>query len=88
VKESPKGKREINVKQYIFQNVAIELSDKGIKLDIVINITPTGSMKPGEVLDVLVSNYGLPVEKNSALIHRTGLYVADHKMQLSPLELR
>ncbi len=86
-KESPKGKREINIKQYIFSNAEIIRAQEMLELKLAIRVTPTGSVKPGEVLTALVNLYGLPVDKNAALIHRTGLYVTDKNLRLSPLEL-
>lgn len=87
MKESPKGKREINIKQYLFDNAAISMAGNVLGIKLVIRITPTGSVKPGEVLETLVNRYGLPVDKNAALIHRNGLYVADKNVRLTPLDL-
>jgi len=86
-KESPKGKREINVKQYIERAVTIQQTGQSVVLDMVIRITPTGSVKPGEVLIALVNTFGLTVAADAALINRTGLYTADKKLWLSPIEL-
>ena len=78
IKESPKGKKEIDIKKLIASNLDL-VSWDGIsaQLTMAIHITPTGSVKPGEVLSVLVSQFGLPVDKEAAVIHRTGLFIND-----------
>jgi radical SAM-linked protein len=82
VKESPKGKREINVKQYVSQ-AAIVQAPCGIEISMTVAITPTGSVKPSDVLKTLVDQFGLAVNPAAALINRTGLYVDG----LSPLDV-
>jgi len=52
-----------------------------------IKITPTGSIKPGEILAALVTMFDLKVDKDRALINRTGLYVADDKTRIKPIDL-
>ena len=86
-RQTPKGRKEIEVKQYMATPVGAIEQDKAVKLTINIKITPTGSIKPGEILAALVSLFDLPVAKDSALINRTGLYIADEKNRLKPTEL-
>jgi len=52
-----------------------------------IRITPTGSIKPGEVLGALVAMFDLPVDIDNLLINRTGLYISNANRQVSPVEL-
>lgn len=88
IKESPKGRREIDVKQ--FMAAAVELvSWDGVaaQLAMAIHITPTGSVKPGEVLDVLVKDYALPLKQDDAYIHRVGLFINDGRDWLPPISL-
>jgi radical SAM-linked protein len=88
IKESPKGKREIDVKKYMANEVEITSWD-GIRVQLAfaIHITPTGSVKPGEVLDVLSKEYGLPVKPDAALIHRNGLFINERQVRLTPISV-
>ncbi|MDF2636458.1 MAG: hypothetical protein K0R78_3332 [Pelosinus sp.] len=87
VRESPKGKKEIEVKQYMAKAVKIVPLEKAVRLMLEIKITPTGSIKPGEVVVALVGMFDLPVDIDNLLIHRTGLYISDGNVQVSPVEL-
>lgn len=86
-RHTPKGRKEIEVKQYMAAPIGAMEQDKAVKLAIDIKITTTGSIKPGEILAILVSMFDLAVAKDSALINRTGLYVADSKTRRKPTEL-
>lgn len=86
-RESPKGKKEIDVKDYVEQDIAVEQKDDLVTLSMTIKITPTGSVKPGEVLKALVENFDLNVVEAGALIQRTGLFIANEKVLLSPIDL-
>lgn len=86
-RQTPKGRKEIEVKQYMARPIEAFQQDKTVKLVIDIKITPTGSIKPGEILAALVAMFDLTVAKDNALINRTGLYVADDKTRLKPTEL-
>jgi radical SAM-linked protein len=87
VKESPKGNRQLDVKQYIAGDVVAAAAPDGLELDMAIKITPGGSVKPSAVLAVLVKQFGLQVDPAAALINRSGLYVITGDHRLSPLEL-
>ncbi|WP_378953154.1 TIGR03936 family radical SAM-associated protein [Pelosinus sp. sgz500959] len=87
MRHTPKGRKEIEIKQYMDKPIQIFHEGKDIKLVIHIKITPTGSIKPGEVLAALASMFDLAVKKDSALIDRTGLYVATDKSCLTPIEI-
>lgn len=90
-KQSPKGRREIDIKEYLAAPVSVKkVSDSQqevMNLSLSIKITPGGSVKPVEVLAALTADFGMPVDKDSALINRTGLFVSDGRVQLSPIEL-
>jgi len=86
-RETPKGRKDIEVKQYMAGAIGATVQDNQVLLTIDIKITPTGSIKPGEVLAALVAIFDLNVDKDRALIHRTGLYVADSKTRRKPTEL-
>jgi len=86
-RETPKGRKEIEVKQYMAKPISATAQGNQVLLAIDIKITPTGSIKPGEILAALVAKFDLNVDKDRALIHRTGLYVANDKTRLKPIEL-
>lgn len=87
VKVNPKGKREIDVKNFIAE--AAELSGEGgqASLRLAVRITPTGSIKPAEVLEVLVDAFGFPANPAAALICRTGLFAGEGAAPISPIEI-
>ncbi|SFL68562.1 TIGR03936 family radical SAM-associated protein [Pelosinus propionicus] len=86
-RESPKGKKEMEIKQYMAKPIAITVLEKAVRLILEIRITPTGSIKPGEVLGALVAMFDLPIDIDNLLIHRTGLYISNAGRQVSPVEL-
>lgn len=87
VKENPKGRREIDVKQYIEDDIALNTTTSGLELIMTIKITPTGSVKPSEILQVLIDDFGLPADSKAALIDREGLFVSGPSGRLTPLEI-
>lgn len=90
VKQSPKGRREIDIKEYLLGPIAIKPAadnPQQAQLDLSIKITPTGSVKPVEVLAALADSFNLPIDKDSALITRTGLFVSDGRARRSPLDI-
>lgn len=89
-KQTPKGRREVDIKEYLAESVTIKsLQDNAQQavISLAIKIMPNGSVKPVEVLQALAENFGMPVDKEAALIHRSGLYVTDGKIRRSPLEI-
>lgn len=87
VRESPKGRREINVREYV-REIKASQENGLLTLEFSTQITPTGTVKPSEVLAALVNSYNLPAERDNALINRIGLYVTDKTgKRMSPLEL-
>ncbi|MBP2639718.1 MAG: hypothetical protein H6Q66_669 [Firmicutes bacterium] len=87
VRHSPKGKRFIDLKQYIAHPLEMENTPQTVQLSLSIKMTSGGSVKPSEILDVLVSDFGFPVQSQTALIHRTALWAAADGKQVSPLAL-
>lgn len=87
VKESPKGKRQLDVKEYVAGEIGLTATGEGLALDMKIKITPGGSVKPSAVLAVLVSQFGLAVDPAAALINRRGLYVIQGGRRMSPLDI-
>lgn len=87
VKENPKGRREIDIKEYLAKPALLTREGEFPVLELAIRITPTGSVKPAEVVEVLVRDFGLAVAAEGARINRTGLFVADGDTWLSPLDI-
>lgn len=86
VKESPKGRREIDVKNFV-HSIAAARRPGGLELTLAVRITPAGSVKPAEVLAMLVKYFGLSADPDAALVTRTGLFVADGSGRVAPLDL-
>lgn len=73
-RETPKKKREIEIRQYMRGKVHAQLSSGGTaRLTMAIRITPGGSVKPQEVLTVLCEKFALPVRMDEALVRRVAL---------------
>ncbi|WP_371371520.1 TIGR03936 family radical SAM-associated protein [Sporomusa aerivorans] len=90
IKQSPKGRREIDIKEYLAAPVAaspVSGTKNTIAISLAIKITPGGSVKPVEVLNLLADSFDIPVDKENALIHRNGLFVTDGRVTRTPLEL-
>ena len=70
---TPKKRREIDTKAYMAKPIRVAFADGELTLSMDIRITPTGSVKPMEVLQVLHDQFGLAAETGEAMIHRTKL---------------
>lgn len=73
-RSSPKKSREIEVKQYVKGDVAVTYAPGVAHLTMAIRITPTGSVKPGEVLSVLCETFALPGDATMAILSRRALW--------------
>lgn len=73
-RQTPKKSKEIEIKQYLPKKMSYELNDNILKITLNIKITPSGTTKPNEILEVLNSRYGLNITVDNALVCRTGLY--------------
>lgn len=74
VRETPKKRKEIEIKQYLPKAMKYTLKDDTLNISLNIKITSTGTTKPNEVLDVLKNEYKLNIAVENALVCRTGLY--------------
>ena len=71
---TPKKVRDIEIKQYIASPITVEpWEDGNIHISADIRITPTGSIKNGEVLKILADDFGLPITIERALVDRRAL---------------
>ncbi len=80
IRETPKKRKEIEIKQYLQKPIQISLQDGNLKLSLHIAITPTGTIKPHEVLQVLNDKFALHLPIEEALICRTGLFHQGKKL--------
>lgn len=86
-KHTPKGTREIDIKEFVAVSPMFRVVDDQITLKLTLHIKSTGSVKPTDVLDVLVTDYGLPGDVRQAVINRIGLLVRVSGQNLTPLQL-
>lgn len=84
---TPKGRRDINLKEFLPEPVRLLETGPAIIMEMTIAVTPAGSVKPGEVLEVLAERYGLPVDPAGAAIHRLGLWVHKDGSCVSPMKI-
>ena len=70
---TPKKTREIEIKQYISTPIEIKFEKSHLILNMDIKITPTGSIKPSEILHLLHDKFNLKINENAATIHRKNL---------------
>ena len=73
-RSTPKKSRDIEVKQYVKGDVAVTYAPGVAHLTMAIRITPTGSVKPGEVLSVLCETFALPGDATMAILSRRALW--------------
>jgi radical SAM-linked protein len=85
VKESPKGKKEINIKEFVPCPIVAKLSGEMVEMAAGIRITPAGSAKPVQVLSAIMKNSGLNMEEGLARICRTGLFIIQDEQKMTPM---
>ena len=68
----PKKTREVDAKAYL-KKMHVEKDGQELLLTIAIAVTPSGSLKPGEAVELLAHDFGLNIEPKQAKIHRTAL---------------
>ena len=71
---TPKKKRTIETKAYVKTPVSFVWENGRLIFWMNLVVTPEGSVKPIEVLSVMVQDFGLPVDPNEAYVTRTGLF--------------
>ncbi|EGO64423.1 TIGR03936 family radical SAM-associated protein [Acetonema longum] len=84
---TPKGRRDINLKEFLPEPVRFLETGSDIIMEMAIAVTPAGSVKPGEVLEVLAERYDLSVDPAGAAIHRLGLWVHEAGSYVSPMKI-
>ena len=70
---TPKKIRELELKRCLAERVELSLSDGELVIKFATRITPDGSIKPSEVLNILRERFNFPVDLSPAQINRTEL---------------
>ena len=73
-RSTPKESRTIETKAYVKTPVSFQLENGRLVFWMNLVVTPQGSVKPIEVLSVIVRDFDLPVDPNEAYVTRTGLF--------------
>jgi len=71
---TPKKSRVIETKDYLKTPVSFEQENGRLMFRMNIVVTPAGSVKPIEILQTMVRDFGLPIDPNEAYVTRTGLF--------------
>ena len=72
-KETPKSRKEIEIKQYMAAPIRyIEGASDELLMDIL--ITPQGSVKPEQIVRALYDLFGFPIQVETVQIERKGLF--------------
>lgn len=86
-KHTPKGTRDIDIKEFIAERPEFQIEDNQVLFQLKLHIKPTGSVKPTDVLAVLVKDYQLPGDTGQAVINRTALRIRSGVQSVTPLQL-
>lgn len=70
---TPKKTRDLELKKYLVEPVAISLAGDELLIKFAVLITPEGSLKPSEVLKILRERFNFPADFSAAKINRTAL---------------
>ena len=71
---TPKKKRAIETKLYVKSPFQVYLEGGILTIYMALVITPSGSVKPVEILALMAQQFRLPVDVNAALVTRIGLF--------------
>lgn len=70
---TPKHKKTLDLKQYLSTSIEHESLDSELILRFEVKISPSGSIKPSEVIRALKDQFDLPIKTSEAKIHRIDL---------------
>lgn len=87
VRHSPKGNKTIDVRPLIDTITLTACSAQGAAFFLRSYITDKGTVKPHEVMQLLVEQFGLPLAGSNPVVHRSGLYIQRDGILLSPLDV-
>ena len=71
---TPKKRRTIETKAFVKTPVSYAWENGRLTFWMNLVVTPQGSVKPIEVLSVMVQDFGLPIDPNEAYVTRIGLF--------------
>lgn len=87
VRYSKKGKQEKNLRPFI-RHLSGKVYEDRLELELELDITEQGSVKPVELVGVMREFGELPVDVEGMRVHRTGIYIRNDEGKLvSPLDL-
>lgn len=84
---SPKGSRTLDVRPLIKDLHIAACSAEQVRFALCTHIGEKGSVKPQEVLQAFVQLCGVPLQVETAVIEREGLWVFRDNNKLSPLDV-
>ena len=70
---TPKKIRELELKRYLAERAELSFANGVLTIKFSTRITPEGSLKPSEVLQILRERFNFPTDFADAKIHRTEL---------------
>ena len=73
-RSTPKKHRAIETKAYVKTPVSFQVENGRLIFWMNLIVTPQGSVKPIEILSVMVRDFDLPVDPSEAYVTRTGLF--------------
>ena len=73
-RSTPKKHRAIETKAYVKTPVSFQMENGRLIFWMNLIVTPQGSVKPIEILSVMVRDFDLPVDPSEAYVTRTGLF--------------
>ncbi len=85
VRYSKKGRQEKNLRPFI-RSLRGRVSSEYLELEMEIDITEQGSIKPLELVGVLREFGELPLDVDGIRVHRTGIYIRGEEGVKSPLD--
>ena len=71
---TPKKKREIETKAYLKSPVTVRIEGGRLTFWMNLVVTPAGSVKPIEILTLMVRDFDLPIDPGEAYVTRIGLF--------------
>ncbi len=71
---TPKKQRDIETKEFLLQPIRLTAKEDSLSLGMDISVTKHGSVKPIEILTLLVEKFDFPAHPEEAYITRTGLF--------------
>ena len=71
---TPKKNRMIETKEYLKTPVSVQAENGRLLFWMNLIVTSAGSVKPAEILGVMVQGFALPIDPSEAYVTRIGLF--------------